>query len=332
MVFYNGLNIGQPTGLTHTDVTLNLLPFFHTGGLNLYTNPTLLFGGTAIIQRAFDPAETLRILATEATVFFGVPAVYLFMSQHPDFADADLTRVRSWACGGAPMPLSLLETYAARGILVQQGFGMTETGPTVFLLDETDALRKIGSVGKPQLFVDVRIVDRDGRDLPQGERGELLVKGPGVTPGYWNLPAVTAQAITADGWLHTGDVALQDADGFYFIVDRWKDMYISGGENVYPAEVEDVIFQHPAVAEVAVIGVPHPKWQETGRALIVLKPEQSATEREMIDFCLGKLARYKIPKSVYFLEQPLPRTAAGKVLKRELRKQFGDAVSESARS
>ena len=322
MVFYNGLNIGQPTGLTHTDVTLNLLPFFHTGGLNLYTNPTLLFGGTAIIQRAFDPAETLRILATEATVFFGVPAVYLFMSQHPDFAGADLTRVRSWACGGAPMPLSLLETYAARGILVQQGFGMTETGPTVFLLDETDALRKIGSVGKPQLFVDVRIVDRDGRDLPQGERGELLVKGPGVTPGYWNLPAVTAQAITADGWLHTGDVALQDADGFYFIVDRWKDMYISGGENVYPAEVENVLYSHAAVKEAAVIGVPDARWGEVGRALVVLKEGATVEAAALIDLCRSRLARYKVPKSVRFVSE-LPRTAAGKVRKTELRAQYG---------
>ena len=247
------------------------------------------------------------------------------MSQHPAFERANLAHVRSWACGGAPMPLSLLETYAARDILVQQGFGMTETGPTVFLLGEEDALRKIGSVGKPQLFVDVRIVDREGLDVARGERGELLVKGPGVTPGYWMLPDVTAETITADGWLHTGDVALQDDEGFYFIVDRWKDMFISGGENVYPAEVENVLFSHPDVREAAVIGVPDARWGEVGRALVVLREGASPNAAGVLDHCAGQLARYKVPKSVVFVSE-LPRTAAGKVRKTELRAQYGTAA------
>ncbi|HEX6386539.1 MAG TPA: AMP-binding protein, partial [Anaerolineae bacterium] len=266
MVLINALNIGPAINLTSEDVTLNLLPFFHTGGLNLYTNPTLFFGGTAIIQRTFDAGETLRLLAEEATAFFGVPAVYLLLSQHPDFERTEFTQMRSWACGGAPMPVSLLESYAEHGITIRQGFGMTETGPTVFLVDEKNALAKAGSVGKPQLFVDVRIVDVDGNDVPTGEMGELLVRGPGVTPGYWQLPDVTAATITADGWLHTGDVALCDEESYYSIVDRWKDMFISGGENVYPAEVENVLFAHPAVAEAAVIGVSDPKWGEVGKA------------------------------------------------------------------
>ncbi len=322
MVLANYLNIGLAINLTAADATLNVLPVFHTGGNNLYTHPTFLVGGTAIIQRQFDAAQTMKLLAERATAFFGVPAMYLFISQHPDFEKTDFSHMRAWACGGAPMPLSLLETYAQRGIHIRQGFGMTETGPTVFLVDEAHAVGKAGSVGKPQMFVDVRIVDHAGRDAPPGEMGELLIKGPAVTPGYWGLPEATAQTIE-DGWLHSGDVARRDEDGYYYIVDRWKDMFISGGENVYPAEVENVLFAHPAVAEAAVIGMPDPKWGEVGRAVVVVKPGQTLTEPEVIEFCQGKLARYKIPKSAVFVEV-LPRNAAGKVLKTELRKQFGN--------
>jgi fatty-acyl-CoA synthase len=326
MVFYNALNIGNPIGLNANDVSLNLLPFFHTGGLNLFTNPTLMFGGTAVIQRSFDPQQTFHLLAEEVTVFFGVPAVYLFLSQHEDFAKTDFSNIRSWACGGSPMPLSLLETYAERGIIIRQGFGMTETGPTVFLVDEANAVNKGGSVGKPQLFVEVRIVDREGIDLPQGEMGELLIRGPGVTPGYWQLPDVTAATITPEGWLHSGDVARCDEEGYYYIVDRWKDMYISGGENVYPAEVENVLFYHPAIADVAVIGIPDAKWGEVGKAVIVLEPGNPVTEAEILAFCQERLAKYKIPKTTVFVDE-LPRNAAGKVVKTELQKRFSEYIS-----
>ncbi len=321
MAVHNYLNIGIPIALTAADTTLNVLPFFHTGGLNLYTNPTILVGGTAIIQSTFDPAQTLQLLSERATVFFGVPAHYLFMSQHPSFEQTDLSGVRSWACGGAPMPVNTLETYAQRGIIIQQGFGMTETGPTVFLIDKENAIRKGGSVGKPQISVEVRIVDRAGNDVAPGEMGELLVRGSGVTPGYWQLPDITRETIEPDGWLHSGDVARCDEDGYYYIVDRWKDMYISGGENVYPAEVENVLYAHPAVAEAAVIGIPDEKWGEIGKAIIVVKPGTEVSEREIIDFCAARLARYKLPRSVAFIDQ-LPRNAAGKVLKRVLRDQF----------
>ena len=321
MVFYNTLNIGLPIDLTSQDVTLNLLPCFHTGGLNMYPNPTFHVGGTAIIQRSFEPSETLRLLSTEATAFFGVSAVYLFLSQHPEFDKTDFSRMRSWACGGSPIPSSLLELYRKRGIHIQFGFGMTETGPTVFIIERDHPASKIGSVGKPQLHVDVRIVNREGKDVPPGERGELLIKGPGVTPGYWQQPEVTAKAIV-DGWLHSGDVAMRDADGYYYIVDRVKDMYISGGENVYPAEVENVIFQLPQVAEVAVIGIPDEKWGEVGRAIIVVKPGQTLAEPQVIEFCRANLARYKTPKSVVFVDK-LPRNPAGKVVKGELRDKYG---------
>jgi fatty-acyl-CoA synthase len=197
---------------------------------------------------------------------------------------------------------------------------MTETGPTVFIIDQENAVRKAGSVGKPVLHTDVCIRDKRGHDLGANEVGELCIKGGNVTTGYWNRPEATKETII-DGWLHSGDAAKFDEEGFYYIVDRWKDMFISGGENVYPAEVENVIYQHPGVAEVAVIGVPHPKWQEVGKAIVVIKGDSDLSEGDIIGFCQGKLARYKIPKTVAFIDA-LPRTAAGKVLKRELRDQF----------
>jgi fatty-acyl-CoA synthase len=320
MVLYNHLNIGPAIDLTSQDTTLNLLPVFHTGGNNMYTNPTFIAGGTAIVPRAFDVAQAMELLSTRVTAFFGVTAMYLFMSQHPDFEKTNFSSMRSWASGGSSMPVSLLETYAKREIMIQQGFGMTETGPTVFLVDEAHAISKSGSVGKPQPWVDVRIVDRDGKDVPVGENGELLIKGPGVTPGYWQLPEITKQSFE-DGWLHSGDVARCDSDGYYYIVDRWKDMFISGGENVYPAEMENVLFSHPAIAEVTVIGMKDEKWGEVGCAIVALKPNQTLTEQEVIDFCKSHLAKYKVPKSVVFVSA-LPRNAAGKVLKTELRKQY----------
>lgn len=317
MVLYNALNIGLKIDLTSQDVTLNLLPCFHTGGLNLYANPTFHVGGTALIQRSFEPAETLHLLSTQATAFFGVASVYLFLSQHADFAQTDLSGVRSWAAGGAPIPTSLLQLYRSRGIDIHYGFGMTETGPTVFLVDPGYPESKLGSVGKPCLHVDVRIVDANGAELPAGERGELLVKGPGVTPGYWQRPETTAQSFS-DGWLHTGDVAMRDADGYYYIVDRLKDMYISGGENVYPAEVENVIYQLPQVGEAAVIGVPDATWGEVGRAFVVVKPGAALDEAAVIAHCRASLGRYKVPRSVLFVRS-LPRNPAGKVAKGELR-------------
>lgn len=323
MALANYLNIGIPIGLTQDDTSLNLLPTFHSGGLNLYAIPTFLAGGTAIVQKVFDPAETFELIKDRTTLFFGVPAVYLFLSQHPDFDTADLSGVRSWACGGAPMPVPLLERYAARGIDIRQGFGMTETGPTVFLVDEAHAVSKAGSVGLPQMFVEVRIVDRDGNDVPPGQNGELLIRGPGVTPGYWKLPEVTAESIE-DGWLHSGDVAVCDEDGYYAIVDRWKDMYISGGENVYPAEVENVLYGHPAVAEAAVIGVASERWGEVGRAVVALAEGAEATAEDLIAHCAERLAKFKVPASVVFVDA-LPRNAAGKVLKQDLRADHGAA-------
>lgn len=316
--FYNAVGMGQAIDLSAQDVNLNVLPCFHAGGLGLYAGPVFHAGGTLIVMRQFEPEPLLRLIEEwRVSVILLVPAIYLMLAQTVDFSQYDLSSVRSWASGGSSLPPSLVHEYASRGITIQQGFGMTETGPTVFLVPLADAVRKAGSVGKPVLHTDVCIMDKEGNRLGPNEVGELCIRGGNVTSGYWNRPEATAEALHG-GWLHSGDAARYDEDGFYFIVDRWKDMFISGGENVYPAEVENVIYQHPAVAETAVIGVPDPKWQEVGLALVVVKEGASLTEQEVIDFCQGKLARYKIPKQVRFLKS-LPRTAAGKVLKRELR-------------
>jgi fatty-acyl-CoA synthase len=321
--FYNAVGMGQAIDLTAQDVNLNVLPTFHAGGLGLYACPTLHAGGTVVVMRTFDPAELLRLIQEwRVTVILLVPSIYLVLSQFADLDRYDLSSVRSWASGGSSLPPPLVNTFADKGIIIQQGFGMTETGPTVFIIDRENAVRKAGSVGKPVLHTNVRIVDREGHVLGANQVGELCIQGGNVTTGYWNRAEATAESLE-DGWLRSGDAAKYDDEGFYYIVDRWKDMYISGGENVYPAEVENVLYQHPAVAEAAVIGVSHPKWQEVGRAIVVLKEGHTLTEADLIGFCQGKLARYKIPKSVFFVNT-LPRTAAGKVLKRELLQKYSD--------
>ncbi|HEX6195709.1 MAG TPA: long-chain fatty acid--CoA ligase [Jiangellaceae bacterium] len=317
MALVNHLNIGLAVGITGDDAFLSVLPQFHTGGINLYTLPMLLAGGTTLITRLFDPGETLALLSTRANLFFGVPTMFQMLADHPDFATTDLSGVRSWACGGAAMPVPLLERLAARRIQVRQGMGMTETGPTVFLLDEEHAIEKAGSVGKPQPFVEARIVDRSGRDVADGEAGELLLRGAGITPGYWRRPGATSAAFT-DGWLHSGDVARRDADGYYYIVDRWKDMYISGGENVYPAEVERVMIAFPGVADVAVVGVPDEQWGEVGKAFVVPSAGADVDPDRLLELCRAELAAFKVPKHVEIVDA-LPHNASGKVLKDELR-------------
>jgi fatty-acyl-CoA synthase len=323
MTFWNVVNLLNPHRLSEDMVNLITLPLFHTGGLNVYGNPAVHMGGTNIVMRSFDPGETLRILQDSEfgiTHMIGVPANYLFMSQHPDFAEADLSGLRAMAVGGAPTSLELLKIYADKGNALQQAFGMTETSPLVTALTPANALDKPGSAGLPALHTEIRLVDEEANEITAPSVvGELWVKGPNVTPGYWRRPDANESSFT-DGWLHTGDAAYQDEDGFIYIVDRWKDMYISGGENVYPAEVENVIYQLPEVAEVAVIGVPHERWGETGQAVIVLKEGANLSEEAVLKHCKDKLARFKQPSSVRFIAE-IPHNATGKQLKRELRGQ-----------
>ncbi|WP_421998385.1 acyl-CoA synthetase [Reyranella sp.] len=323
MNFWNCVNLGIPALITPQTVQLVVLPLFHTGGLNCYANPVLHAGGTILIMRTFDPGAALDCISDPAlgiTHFFAVPAPYQFMMQHPKFQGADLSRLRIAGVGGAPCALAILETWSARGVPLVQGWGMTETSPAGTMLDAADAIRKVGSAGKALMHTAIRIVDDAGEDVPPGGIGELLIKGPNITPGYWNKPEATARSFT-DGWLHTGDAARQDAEGFVYIVDRWKDMYISGGENVYPAEVENVLFQIPQVADAAIIGVPNQRWGEVGLAVIVRKTDAALEEGDVIRHCLGQLAKFKVPQEVVFVDV-LPRNATGKVLKRELRVQF----------
>ncbi|BDU73690.1 acyl-CoA synthetase [Mesoterricola silvestris] len=322
MCFTNCVNILLHAGIRRDDVLLAVLPFFHTGGLNLYMNPMLMTGGTTVIMRQFDVDRTLELLGSRITVMFGVPAIYLFLSQHPKFAATDFSRVRSWGAGGAPMPRAVLDAYFAKGVTICFGFGMTESSPTVFLTDEDTARKKIGTVGLPVMYMEAKVVDPATRaTLGTGQRGEMLLRGPGITPGYWNNPEATATSFE-DGWLCTGDVAYVDEDGCFYIVDRTKDMYISGGENVYPAEVENVLYQLECVAETAVIGVPDDRWGEVGKAILALKPGAELTAEAAIAHCRAHLAAFKAPRHVVFVPA-LPRNALGKVDKAGLRREFG---------
>ena len=322
MIGWNTLNT-VIHDVTHKDVYLNVFPMFHTGGLFVYTLPQVIFGGTTILLRQFDPALVLDLIEREGvTIFAGVPTMYQIMTQAENWDKADLSSLRFCTSGGAPLPVPLVRKYTdEKGVRFKQGFGMTEFGPGIFALAPEDAIRKAGSIGRPNFFVDARVVDQDNHPLGPDEVGELVLKGPSYCSGYFNDPEATAQAVDEQGWFHTGDLAKYDQDWCFYIVDRKKDMFISGGENVYPVEIEKALYEHPAVHMCAVIGVPHPKWGEVGKACIVLHPDASAMEEEILDFLKGRLASFKVPKSVVFMES-LPISGAGKILKRELQERF----------
>ena len=322
MIAWNTLNT-VIHDVTHNDVYLNVFPMFHTGGLFVYTLPQVIFGGTTILIRNFDPAQVLSLLEREhVTIFAAVPTMYQMLTTASNWKDVNLSALRFCTSGGAPLPVPLVEKYTKeKNIRFKQGFGMTEFGPGIFALAPEDAIRKAGSIGRPNFFVDAQIVDDGGRFLGPNEAGELVLKGPSYCSGYFNNPDATKDAVDERGFFHTGDVAQYDEEGYFFIVDRKKDMFISGGENVYPAEIEKIIYQHPAVHMCAVIGLTDPKWGEAGKACVVLKPNQTVTEEELLKFMSERLAKYKVPKSVTFMEA-LPISAAGKILKRELHDQF----------
>lgn len=322
MIAWNTLNT-VIHDLTHNDVYLNVFPMFHTGGLFVYTLPQVILGGTTILIRQFDPALVLRLIERErVTVFAGVPTMYQMLTQAENWEKADLSSLRFCTSGGAPLPVPLVEKYTReKGIRFKQGFGMTEFGPGIFALAPEDAVRKAGSIGRPNFFVDARVVDDDNKPLGPGQVGELVLKGPSICSGYFGDPQATAGLLDQDGWFHTGDLARYDEEWYFYIVERKKDMFISGGENVYPVEIEKALYEHPAIHMCAVIGVPDPKWGEVGLACVVLKPGTTATEEELLSFLRERLARYKVPKRIVFMES-LPISAAGKILKRELRERF----------
>ena len=317
--FWTNLGFDLATGISGEDVALQVLPQFHCGGWNVQPLLTWWKGGTVVLERSFDPARCLALIEEKrVTTIMGVPAIYLFMAQEPAFDRADLSSLRRAVVGGAPMPEALLETWQARGVDIVQGYGLTEAAPNVLCLPAEDAVRKQGFAGKPYPNVDVGLRDPEsGRFLEGPAEGELVVRGPNVFAGYWRNPEASAAAL-ADGWLLTGVVAQRDEEGYYRIAARLKDMYISGGENVYPAEVESVLHQHPAVADAAVVAVPDERWGEVGIAAVVLAEGAVADEDELLEHCAARLARFKVPRGVRFVDE-LPRSGTGKVLKDELR-------------
>jgi len=322
--FYNALNLDLALDLTSADRDLLVLPMFHIGGIGLFTLPMLYQGGTVVIQRTFDPRECLRLLNEERiSLFFGVPAIFLFLIQDPAFDPRVFQGVRLVMSGGAPLPVSLVERYHQAGIVLQQGFGMSEAAPSIATLPKELALDKAGSIGRPVFHLEARVVDPEDREVTPGEVGELVMRGQNLMEGYWNRPEATAEAFKG-GWFHSGDLARMDPVGCLYIVDRKKDMFISGGENVYPAEVENALYELDQVAEAAVIGVKDERWGEVGRAVVVLKEGRELSSQALLAALKGRLARYKIPKSVVFT-RALPRNAAGKVLKARLKEDFGQA-------
>ncbi|MDA8192409.1 MAG: long-chain fatty acid--CoA ligase [Thermaerobacter sp.] len=310
-------------GLRPGDVILTVAPMFHIGGLGVHTLPAIYQGLPVVLLPRFDAQEVLAAVSQHrVTALFLVPAMWMAISQAPDFDSLDLTSLRVLISGGAPCPIPIIEFFQSRGLNFLEGFGMTETAPNSMILDSKDAVRKNGSIGLPLFHQEARVVAPDGRDVLPGEVGELVLRGPNIFEGYWNNPRATAAAF-AGGWFHTEDLARQDDEGFFYLVDRQKDMLISGGENVYPVEVEQVLYRHPAVREVAVIGVPDARWGEVPLAVIALREgAQAPSLADLTAFCESQLARFKIPKHVVVTEG-LPRNATGKVLKTVLRKQYG---------
>jgi len=319
------LTVCATADLRFKDRHLICLPLFHVGALTPLL-VTFYVGGTNVIMREFDPMRIWQAFQQERiTVSMAVPAMLNFMLQTYDATSHDVSALRWIMSGGSPVPVTLIERYARLGIEIHQVYGLTESGGPACLIAPDEAITRAGSTGKAFFHTDVRIVDERGTDVRPQVPGELLVRGPHVMLGYWNQPAATVEVLK-DGWLHTGDVAIVDGEGFVYIHDRLKDMIISGGENIYPAEIENVILGHPWVAEVAVIGVPSAKWGESPAAVVVRK-DTALTDEDVLRHCAGKLARYKLPKQVHFTEV-IPRNATGKALKRMLREQFRESAPE----
>lgn len=338
-IMYTSGTTGLPKGVVHSHetsvwgcITINataffhendrylaMLPMFHVGALTPLTL-NVYRGATSVVMRTFDPVRAWELIRDERiTSGLAVPAMLNFMLQVGDLARFDFSRLRWVMAGAAPVPVSLIETYAEMGIEIHQIYGLTESCGPACLIDADNALTKVGSTGKAFFHTDIKLVNEAGNECAPGEAGEVLVSGAHVMVEYWNRPDATAEAIV-DGWLHTGDVAVMDDDGFVFIQDRIKDMIISGGENVYPAEIEEVLAAHPGISEAAVIGQPSEKWGESPFAIVV-KGDDTLTEAEVLDFCRGKLAGYKQPKGATFIDV-IPRNPSGKILKRVLREQF----------
>lgn len=318
MLFWNSINTTMRLNLSSNDITLTFAPFFHTGGWHVLLTPFIHRGAKQVLVNKFDAEKILKLCESEkVTVLFGVPTMMKMMADTEIFDEVNLSSIRFAIVGGEPMPKPLIEKWHQKGVAIRQGYGLTEVGPNCFSLQEEHSISKIGSIGFPNFYIDTKIVDDDGNEIPVNEEGELLLSGPVVMPGYWRNIKASEESIV-DGWFATGDIVRKDAEGFFYVVDRKKDMYKSGGENVYPVEIEKYLYTHPAISEAAVIGIHDEKWGETGKAFIVLKANQTITKGDIIEFCKKGLAKYKIPKQICFVNE-LPKGFSGKILKRALK-------------
>ena len=328
-ILWNAINTVMSWGVGADDTAILNAPLFHTGGLNVFTAPLVQAGGTSIVCKSFDVEQVFDLVESgEVSVFFGVPTMFTLMQSHPRWPTADFSKLKFVISGGAPCPLPVFERFWACGVDFKTGYGLTEAGPNTFWLPPEQVRAKPGAVGYPLMHVEVKLIDEQGGEIVgPGRAGELCIRGPHRTPGYWNNPKATAEAIDADGWLHTGDLAERDADGAYTIAGRAKDMYISGGENVYPAEVESVIHGHEAVAEAAVFGVPDDKWGEVGKAVVALRAGATLDEAELKAYIKARIAGYKVPKSIEFVAE-IPKTGPGKIDKRALKELYGARGSQ----
>ncbi|MGO4689329.1 class I adenylate-forming enzyme family protein [Glaciibacter sp. 2TAF33] len=317
--FWTNLSLSRIAEITSKDVVLAFMPQYHVGGWNIQPLLAWWTGATVVLERTFDPGRALALINNRSiTTTMGVPANYLFLAQHPAFAAADLSSLKHAIVGGAPMPEPLLRTWHARGVALTQGYGLTEASPNVLCLPDEDARSMVGHAGKPYPHVEVAVADPvTGEHRPGAATGELLVRGPGVFPGYFRAPDDTALALR-DGWLHTGDLVRRDEHGYFAVIDRLTDIYISGGESVAPAEVEGVLFAHPAVADAAVTGVPDDRWGEVGVAFVVVQAGRATDEEDILAHCRSQLAGFKVPRHIRFVPE-LPRSRGGKVLRGELR-------------
>jgi fatty-acyl-CoA synthase len=317
MLFWNSINTALRLDITSNDRSVSCTPMFHTGGWNVIPTPFLHHGAYVCLMKKFDPEIVLKLLEEEkATMFMAVPTMLSMMAQSSYFEKVDLSSVKYFIIGGEPMPLPLIEIWHKKGVPIRQGYGLTEVGPSVTSLHQDDAVRKIGSIGKINFYLKYKIVDDNGEEVKQGEVGEFILKGPSVTPGYWNNSEATKESLK-DGWFYTGDLVREDDEGFLYVVDRKKNMFISGGENVYPAEIEKFLYTHPLIQEVAVVGVPDEKWGEVGKAFIKLKEGASISSEELRKYCEGNLARYKIPKYFEIVDE-IPKSETGKIDRKTL--------------
>lgn len=324
--FWTNLSLSRIAEITSRDTVLAVMPQYHVGGWNIQPLLAWWIGATVVLERTFDPGRVLQLIEERRiTTMMGVPANYLLLAQHPTFATTNLSSLAHAIVGGAPMPEPLLRVWHGRGVALTQGYGLTEASPNVLCLPDDEARLRVGSAGKPYPHVEVAVAEPATGEHLTGEcTGELLVRGPGVFAGYFRAPDATKAAMR-NGWLATGDLVSRDTEGYYRVIDRLKDIFITGGESVAPAEVEGVLFGHPAVADVSVVGVPDEQWGEVGVAWVVVRPGVATDEIDLLDYCRAALARFKVPKTICFVPS-IPRSASTKAMRRVLLDQWNASM------